>query len=344
MNYLHLVPRSVFETKMARERFIQVDALRAVPDSAVVTWGPGWPEWDVNMSIVENVERFCRATYPAHLIIAYGLAGSLLGGPVPVAVILQEAYDRRKTDQLIRAMDPRLVVFTYANELPQYEHFAAEGRVCVAVPHGVEPGPMAVAYPELLALGHAGFADRPIDVLIVGNMNETIYPVRVHLAHLAWRELRKRGYKVVWAPHPGYTLPPKVGVVGREYLRLLGQAKLVVTCTSRYRYALTKLLEIPMAGALPVTDLPGERQRFFSHTGLIVSPSMLDREILGLMEGMLDDAGAWELAVKIARERVEDRCLMTFWAERFHFHARVAILGESPAPPRPVVSEEDAES
>ena len=47
--------------------------------------------------------------------------------------------------------------------------------------------------------------------------------------------------------------------------------------------------------------------------------------------------------VKGAQDRIVDRCLMSFWAERFLYHARVAAFGDAPPPPRPDVAEEDAE-
>jgi len=123
-------------------------------------------------------------------------------------------------------------------------------------------------------------------------------------------------------------LPPKSGLVGEAYARKINQSRLVVTCTSRHRYALAKLSEIPLCRALPVSDLPTERRRFFEQTTLHVESWMLDREILSLMEDVLDDEEDWTRRVKIAHEKVAARLTMKDWAERFVFWSRRKIVGE----------------
>jgi hypothetical protein len=337
MNVLFLVPRSVYETKMARERFRWMAAVNAhvYPHGVHVT-GPGWPDWKEGASPVDNIKWYLldrkhdREVHP-HLVVTY-MVDDLQGSPIPTVVILQEAYNRPKTWRTIRATDAKLVVFTYANEVPQYEaDLAAEGRQVVVIPHSGD---------ETLFKDYGEPKD--IDILIVGNMNQAIYPFRRRLAALAWRELRKRAYRVVRLPHPGYALPVKPGcAVGEDYARLLNRSRLVITCTSRYKYALTKLVEIPLARALPVSDIPEERQAFFKQTVLHVEPWMLDREIRTAMEDCLDDEDAWAQRVKVAHDKVEVRLTMKFWAERFVYWGR-RFLGEvDMAPPMPPVGDED---
>lgn len=334
MNVLFLVPKPTYDTKMARERFAWMRAVQEqVAPHGVHTTGPGWPDWDASATPVANVTRYvaARRSNPEevpHVLVTYQV-DDLKGSPVPVCLILQEAYNRPKTLGLLRATDPKLVVFTYANEMLQYAEDCAD-RMVVHIPHC---GDSEV----FKSTGQV----RHIDLLIVGNMNQTIYPFRARLARLAWRSLRKRGYFVKWLPHPGYALPAKPGtVVGPDFAAVLSSSKLVLTCTSRYRYALAKLVEIPLCGALPVSDLPFERQKFFSQTLLNVEPWMLDREIEQAIEDVLDDPEEWARRAKIARDKVEARLTMKYWAERFIYHCR-RYLGESPHPPTPPVGDED---
>lgn len=340
MNVLFLVPKLVFDTKMARERFVWMQAVQAqVAPHGVDTWGPGWPKWDESKTPDDNVATYMhersgdREAHP-HFIVPY-MVRPFVTTTIPRVVILQEAYNRPKVLAEIRAVDAKLVIFTYANEMPQFQaELEAEGRVVKSIGHCADDHLYQV-------LGSTLEATRTVDVLIVGNMNQAIYPFRNRLARLAWRDLRKRGYRVSWLPHPGYTLPPKAGVVGPEYVARLNSAKLVVTCTSRFKYALTKLAEIPLCGALPVSDVPGERERFFEATMLHVEPWMLDREIRQAMEDVLDSPDDWARRVKIARDKVEARLVMKYWAERFIYQCR-RVLGEvDMAGPMPEVGPED---
>lgn len=341
MNFLHLVPKRTYDQKMARERFRWMAAVQEqlLPiGHGVHTTGPGWHDWDETASAAANVDRFvadARREPEAmpHLVVAYQVEG-LRGSSVPVAVILQEAYDRPKTLTTVREIDAKLVVFTYQNELPQYRaEFEAEGRTCVAIPHSAD---------DEVFRDYA--REKTIDVLIAGNMNQSVYPFRNRLARLAWRTLRKRGYQVKWLPHPGYTLPPKPGtLVGEAYAREVNAAKLVITCTSRYKYALSKLVEIPLCHALPVSDVPAERQGFFRQTQLVVEPWMLDREIQQAMEDLLDDPDRLTHRIKVAREKVEFRLTMKYWAERFIYWSRRQIGEVDMAAPMPAIGPEDAE-
>jgi hypothetical protein len=336
VNVLFLVPKAVSDQKMARERFAWMRAVQEqVAPHGVHTTGPGWPDWQDDLTPVDNLTFYLAARKndreaQPHLVVPYEVEG-LRGAPIPVCLILQEAYNRPKTLRLLAETDPKIVVFTYANEMLQYQaELEAAGRQVWNLPHCADD---------------SVFVDqgrpRIYDVLIVGNMNQTVYPFRNRLARLAWRGLRKRGYRVKWLPHPGYVLPPKAGgFVGAEYAALLGSSKLVVTCTSRYRYALCKLAEIPLCGALPVSDLPYDRQKFFSQTLLHVEPWMLDAEIQQAMEDVLDDEDEWRRRVKLAHDKIEARLLMKFWAERFIYWGR-RFLGEAPTPPTPLVGDED---
>lgn len=339
MNFLHLVPKWTYDTKMARERFRWMDYVheQVLPyGHGVHTTGPGWSDWNENATMVQNLNLYQQSRHKeeqAHFIVAYDVEGIATDCPIPVCVVIQEAYNRPKTLKTIHDVDAKLVIFTYANEMPQYQaELEAEGRDVVAIPHSADDRCFKDYGEEKL-----------IDVLIVGSMNQTIYPFRNRLARLAWRDLRKRGYRVEWLKHPGYTIPPKAGLIGEAYARKINQAKLVVTCTSRYRYALGKLCEIPLCRALPVSDLPADRQKFFSQTMLNVEPWMLDREILTKIEDVLDDEDDLAARIKLAHDKIEFRLVMKYWAERFIYWARRHTGEIDMAPPMPLIGDEDKE-
>ena len=234
--------------------------------------------------------------------------------------------------QLIRDTGASFVVFTYENDLKQYQaELEAEDRQLWFIPHSAD---------ELIY--HDYGLEKDIDVLIVGNLAQEFYPFRYRLARLARRELAKRCYEVVELPHPGFTIPIRPGtVIGEGYAKVLNRSKLVMTCTSRQRYAFAKLVEIPLCWSLPVSDLPAGRQGFFRQTMLNVEQWMTDREILAKIEDVLDDDGLRLHLTTVAHDKIALRLTMRHWAERFLYAVRRGVWGESPELPTPVIGDED---
>ena len=101
MNILFLVTKATHDQKMARERFAWMRAVQEqVAPHGVHMTGPGWPGWHERASPVDNVkayvaERANDLEAQPHLVVTYQV-DELQGSPVPVCVILQEAYNRPK--------------------------------------------------------------------------------------------------------------------------------------------------------------------------------------------------------------------------------------------------------
>ena len=373
MNLIFLVPRDIYDSKMSRVRFDEVDALtKASPQINVVTTGPGWPDWLPGLQPIDYVQQryeFFKNNPQEipHLVLSYKVEG-LQQSPIPVAMIFHETYNWAQVLREIEDTGATLIIFTYQNDLERYrpsieQMNARDGkeRVLVSIPHSADPaiyrdysvedhtrhwapGPYPGAdvhevksYTEPFSLGW-----KNIDVLIVGNQAREFYPFRHRLMRLALRELKKRGYTVVHAQHPGFTLPARQGTyVGADYARLLNRSKLVLTCTGRHHYAFNKLVEIPLCWSLPVSDLPAERQNFFRQTMLNVEMWHTDREILTKIEDVLDDDALLKHLTTIAHDKVQQRLTLPHWAERCVYYARRHVWGEAPDPPTAPVGEED---
>jgi hypothetical protein len=368
MNLIFLVPKDLYGGKMSRVRFDEVDALvKADPPMTVVTTGPGWPDWPQGLQPGDYIQQrydFFKSNQQEipHLVLSYKVEG-LQKSPIPVAMIFHETYNWSQVLREIEDTGATLIIFTYQNDLERYrpaieQMNAKDGkeRVLVSIPHGADPAIYRDYATEtlmgrrvtdpMLSLEHyqspfdPGYKDT--DVLIVGNQAREFYPFRHRLMRLALRELKKRGYNVVHAQHPGFTLPARVGTyVGDDYARLLNRSKLVLTCTGRHHYAFNKLVEIPLCWSLPVSDLPAERQKFFSQTMLNVEMWHTDREILTKIEDVLDDDETLVRLTTIAHDKVQQRLTLPHWAERFIFYARRHVWGEAPEPPTAPVGEED---
>jgi len=334
MKILYLVPKDVYEKKMSRVRFQQMEAIdrhlreSTTPENhlnaGVRYWGPGWEQWSEGQDGARNVAR--RLTWEPgeapHLVITYQISG-LRGCPVPVGTQFNEAFDVSKVRQFVFENDIRFVVFHHLNDIPRYRGWLEEGdgttleidskgqvrahRTLAHIPHCADSG----VYQDY-------GLEKDIDVLVAGNMSQYYYPFRNRLSRIATQILRKRGYHVVVLPHPGYTLPPKDGtVVAEEFARMMNRSKLVFTCSMRYNYALAKYSEIALCRSLPVGDLPGERQEFFEKTILRIDPWMLDEEIQRIVEGVLDDPGALAYLTARAYDLTSKTSTMGVYADQF---------------------------
>ncbi|MDP3769000.1 MAG: hypothetical protein Q8S13_13365, partial [Dehalococcoidia bacterium] len=190
-----------------------------------------------------------------------------------------------------------------------WSDLASPDRLLAHIPHCAE----ARLYPSQVP----DFAERPWDVAVIGNMNDTYYPHRVRLRDLAWKTLRKRGYRVRIFHHPGYKRPaPPDTFVDADYARELSLTKVVLTCSGHQRAAFLKYVEAPMAGALLGADIPEDRP-FLRRTTMELGLSWTDERILGAIERVLDDEHEWNRLAKPAYELVRKYRTMDTWAQMF---------------------------
>jgi len=318
MKVLYLVSRETYDTKMSRVRAHQVDAIAAqVP---VVISGPGWPTWDAGRTAAENVARIPvgDSGTPADVVLTYGVAG-LAGCPVPTLTSFNEAFDVPKVTHFVQENRLRGVIFHHGNDATRYTHLWQDGIVTAHVPHCAQ----AETYRDYAL-------EKDIDVLVAGNLSHGYYPFRVRLAALAWGTLRKRGYRVCVLRHPGYTLPPRAGtVVGAAFAQMLNRAKLVATCSMRFKYALAKYAEIGLCRSLAVADIPDERQEYFADTILAVHPWETDHAILDRIEAVLDDDEDRQRRTDRAWSLTQTTSTMSHYAERF-LHVAQSVVNAGP--------------
>lgn len=326
MRLLYLVPYHTYTTKMSRVRFQQVAAIRETVQGALHISGPGWPDWDDAAPPAAQIRDLPVFNgHPAEAVVAYGVGG-LAGSPVPVVVQFNEAEDHATVERIVDETGARLVVFHHWGDLSHYGHWP--GFITrVHIPHGADP-----------AVYRDYGLDKDIDVLCAGNMNAHYYPFRVRLAALATRVLRKRGWRVVVLPHPGYTLPPRAGtVVGEDFARMLNRAKLVVTCSMRYKYQLAKYAEVALCKSLALADLPdecGECRSVLEQTVFVADPAEHDGAIRRRIEDLLDDeSGELVRLTALARDTAERHLTMGVYAARFvHAVARHLLEPHAGAP------------
>lgn len=137
-----------------------------------------------------------------------------------------------------------LVVCHHQNDVPVFSGSKAKA---VHIPHACRP--------ELFCSS----GDKDIDILFVGVRSAGVYPVRERLHRLV--KSRWGNKRVCVVDHPGYRLRSK-DECERQYVRYaqrLSKAKVVLTCSSKYKYALAKYFEGAMAGCTVVGDIPDQQ-------------------------------------------------------------------------------------
>lgn len=312
MKVLYLVPHRVYERKMSRVRFHQMEALALL--TRVDYWGPGWPEWDASATAADNVKNLPALREP-DVIVTY-MVDTLAGVRPPVVTQFNEAFDHTKVERFVRQAGCSLVFFHHQNDVPHYQHWGDAIRR-VHLPHAVNT-----------AIYNDYGLPKDIDILVAGNLNDHYYPFRYRLKGLAETVFTDRGYRVTVLKHPGYELPPREGTyVGEAFARVLNRAKLVFTCSMRFNYALAKYSEIAACKALAVADVPAERQDFFRQTILEVSPWQTDAQIVATVEMALSCPDDVRARTRDAYGLTMDYCTMPRYAEGFYHTTRAFLEG-----------------
>ncbi len=127
---------------------------------------------------------------------------------------------------------------------------------------------------------------RDIDVLTVGALSASVYPLRTRIAQIVSSSAEKYDIRHYHYEHPGYweirhsntTLADTVKQF-QNYASILKRANIVITDSSRFLYGVGKYAEIPAAGALVIADMPAERQEDLQQFVVPVHMDMSDDDI-----------------------------------------------------------------
>eukprot|EP00727_Mastigamoeba_balamuthi_P000006 m51a1_g10001 hypothetical protein (437) ;mRNA; r:76748-78238 len=271
-------------------------------------WGPGFPGWDHSRPLLDNVRAggmgggafepdfvfrlhfYHNRTYAERYRIGSADEfGARSAGDPPVALWYHEcvAFEKLPTAsrELVFECPPLnadVMFFAYANHMAYYPHLAP-GRLLVHQP--------LVAHAKMLANSDPA-SERQIDVLLVGAIGKQWYELRPK-----YHRLIKRGLmpgKAKWYKHPPYYLPetgsaPSLAdAEARKFVELLEDAKIVLTDSSKRKYAVRKYMEIAAAGALIIGDIPGEREEEFRRFVVELQPNSTDDEIVSTVRWWLE--------------------------------------------------------
>lgn len=293
MRIVWIIDYHTYNRKMSRVRFHGIDAIKRHDGIWLHKSGPGWPDWPG----AEKVDK----KWKPDLVVWY----KPLGLPnyekikTPRCLRYNEMWGRKWTKHEIKTSDSRLVICHHFNDIAKYAGSLDPKYKLVHNPHCAER-----------TLFRDYGLEKSIDVLFVGVGGAKYYPLRAKFDRTVKPILRARGITFVVHKHPGYALRSldKVKMQVVYYARNMNRSRIVVSCSSKYRYALAKYVEVPMSGAVLCGDLPNENEEWYKSWMLHVNPEWKAERIAeAIIEVLADKKRLRTLAKKGMEENLKHR-------------------------------------
>jgi len=267
MRILYLCPSLLWNRRVSASRRHDVEAVAHHGGVEFHTSGVGWPDWDEKLTATVNVRRImpnCDAVW------VYKLDGTRVSG---ITVPAAKGYADLGLDYLVvekqqeswwpgpkpppawkQMVDRRvgLCILSHANDRPRLEKAEKQGVAVEVIHHCAESAVFGAA--------RRSWRGRDLAVILTGTIGREHYPLRAR-----WRELQMKVSVAIGTPVHMHTRPPHLAKNLMEanqyvqaYANLLGRAKIVLGCSSRYQYALARFPEAAAAGAVHVSDMPDD--------------------------------------------------------------------------------------
>lgn len=248
MKILYLCDKEIYTKKMSRVRFHSIDAIKRCPGIELKKSGPGWK----GFVSADQVER----EYNPDLVVWYkplDMPGHK-NVKAPKCLRYNEMWDIGWTKKEITESGSELVICHHFND---FEKYAGKLDPKYKLVHNPHCGEKSV------------FRDykqgKPIDVMFVGVKSREFYPLRRKLLKRVVPLLQARGVNFRKYKHPGYRLEGESAINKqvRDYAQAINRAKIVITCSSKYKYALAKYVEVPLCRTALCGDIPEENQEWY---------------------------------------------------------------------------------
>jgi hypothetical protein len=289
-----------YEKKLARMRFDCVDALNNLPNVHIDYWGVNWPGYTTELTFYTNYKNKSKKDKEYNLIIVYqplNVYTDLKLLDIPVCLVYYDMSKGKRTDKINKILQEIVytdALFVFCVVKKEMEFFKT---LCIQknIKTHKNQGPLFIHTPH-----HANkklcnqyikpFQEKTIDVSLVGNLSNKMYPLR-YRAKLILKQLTKLGYtcqtfeNTNYLPNDAYTYSAM-----KPYLKVIGNSKICISCSSRLKYKVCKYLEIPMCGTVLAADLPNEEQEDIKEYILYIDNKMSDTKIISKLREYIDNS------------------------------------------------------
>jgi len=284
MRILHLCNKEWFDKRMDRNRDHSINAIGKLCE--LKKSGPGWKGFTSAEIEVEKHKADLVIWYKPLTILGYQKV------KVPKCIRYNEMYAIDATKKEIIKSKSNLIICHHENDIKNYKTIQAQ---FFHIPHCAEK-----------SIFKDYKLNKKYDITIVG-MISWAYPLREKLYNLMQTKLSKE-WNCDRKKHPGYKITNAVNEnEAVTFANYVNESKITMTCSSKFKYALSKYAEIPMCNSILAGDLPDERQDFFRQFMIILDLKDSDEIIINKLRPFLtDDKKRKELSEKGMRLALEN--------------------------------------
>lgn len=280
MKMIYLCPRYWYLHKMSRVRFHQIQAIGNLIE--MVWSGPGWDNYDNNQAVEENIQRLYGDHRP-DMIIVFDMDKNIKGlchTSIPTCMIMNEMHDPLGSKEAAYKMLVEscfdFIVCHHLNEMNHPVFNSLKGKM-VNISH--------CANKEI-------FKDynlkKDTDVLLCGSLRLEKYQLRRKFVSVIDR-LIGLGYKAKVHESPnGIQTDAFTNRYLIDFAKAINSSRICLTCSSIYKCAFGKYVEIPMCRSLLAGDLPDERHEFFEQFMLVIDPDDTEDQMVAKIVSCLE--------------------------------------------------------
>jgi hypothetical protein len=299
MNLLYIIDRDQYINKMSRVRFHAIEALSKLTN--IIIWGPNWRRYNINESLTLNINKL---NLNIDGVICYKPSSVIGFCDLTCLKIMtyNEMWDETYTLKEINDARPNLVICHHENDMKRYRYEIYKNINC---------------YTKFVHIHHSANSDifydrkenKTIDILLVGSVGRH-YPLRQRFEKII--KMMPSKFVCIQYKHPGYIHANAfTDIYLKDFAENMSKSKICLTCTSRYKYLLGKLIEIPMCGSVIASDLPAQNIKLFEEMMIVISNEMTDEEIVNKLVYYLENNEELEikknLGLSISKNWGQDR-------------------------------------
>lgn len=282
INILYLLEKDQYITKMSRVRFHGMRELGKLVN--VIYWGIGWNNYDNNITVDENIKNMgIKIDY----IICYKplILNNFSSCKIAKCITYNEMWDEKTTLDEINKAKPDLIICHHENDMTKYQTvFSKRIHHYTKLYHNPHCAEKTIFYDQK--------SNKDIDILLCGSVGRH-YPLRRRLRDIV--KIMSTKYNCLEYTHPGYIIGDAfTDIYLKDFAKIINKAKICITCTSKYKYRLGKMVEIPMCNSVLCCDLPDQNQDEFSKMMIVIDESMSDDEITDKLIYYLENSGELE--------------------------------------------------
>lgn len=293
MKIIYLVPQKIYLERMSRVRFHQIEEIAKI--SNLKYSGPGWDNYNDDDTVIKNLNRIYNGNLP-DIIIAFDhrTMKEFKYCPIPKINMMNEMHspngDKKAGLDLLNSAGYDFIICHHENEMNDSIFNPIRYKLC-HIPHHAN----ASIFKDYNL-------EKTIDVLLCGALFLDKYKLRIRFIRII-KKLQKLGINAEIHQHPGGYLPDAhTNKYLIDFARKINMSKICLTCSSIYKCAFAKYVEIPLCNSLLAGDIPADRQNFFK-SFMLELEHQTDEDMIKLILELLTDKERLSYLTKVGFDK-----------------------------------------